>query len=176
MTPWYGPQKTGRNTTMADTETIRESTLHFEAVLHSYYNNMKSQSGLIIKLLVHPEDVPPELLLHKATTRFQVAMAQIGDDEEPVVPSHIEKGKNVIAAANIICRDSNFQDFMEMWATSNDCLFEGRNFTHEEVTKVYLRQAIKVESFKELKENQTAQRFFNELRTDFEVKKLAGEV
>ena len=161
---------------MADIETIRESTLHFEAVLQGYYNNMKSQSGVIIKLLVHPEDVPPALLLHKATTRFQVAMAQIGDDEEPVVPNHIEKGKNTIASANIICRDSAFQDFMEMWATNNNCLFEGRNYTHEEVTKIYLRQAIKVDSFKELKENQTAQRSFNELRTDFEVKKLAGEV
>ena len=161
---------------MADTESIRESTLHFEAVLQGYYNNLKSQSGVIIKLLVHPEDVPPALLVHKATTRFQVAMAEIGDDEEPVVPNHIEKGKKLIAAANIICRTPEFQEFMEIWASNNDCLFEGRNYTQEEVTKAYLRQAIKVESFKELKENQTAQRFFNELRTDFEVKKLAGEV
>ena len=103
-------------------------------------------------------------------------MAEIGDDEEPVVPNHIEKGKKLIAAANIICRTPEFQEFMEIWASNNDCLFEGRNYTQEEVTKAYLRQAIKVESFKELKENQTAQRFFNELRTDFEVKKLAGEV
>ena len=113
--------------------------------------------------------------LIKAINEIQINKL-VDDSSATISIEPLEKGKKLIAAANIICRTPEFQEFMEIWASNNDCLFEGRNYTQEEVTKAYLRQAIKVESFKELKENQTAQRFFNELRTDFEVKKLAGEV
>jgi len=163
---------------MADIETIRESTLNFEAQLQGYYNNLKAQSGVVLKLLIHPEDIPPALLTHKATTRFSVVMVQIGDDEEPVVPKHIEAGKKLIAAANIICREEPFQQFMKVWAVNNKVysFAEQQGRAGETITKIYLRKAIQVESFKELKENQTAQRFFTDLRADYEFSKLAGEI
>ena len=163
---------------MADIETIRESTLNFEAQLQGYYNNLKAQSGVILKLLIHPEDIPPALLTHKATTRFSVVVVQIGDDEEPVVPNHIEAGKKMIASANMICREAPFQEFMKVWAINNKVYSTGETQGRdaETLTKIYLRNAIKVESFKELKENQTAQRFFTDLRAEYEVTKLAGEV
>jgi len=163
---------------MADIQTIRESTLNFEAQLQGYYNNLKAQSGVILKLLIHPEDIPPALLTHKATTRFSVVMVQIGDDEEPVVPSHIEVGKKLIAGANIICREAPFQEFMKLWAINNDAYSsaEQQGRDDETITKIYLREAIQVDSFKDLKENQTAQRMFSDLRAEYEVSKLAGEI
>jgi len=67
---------------------------------------------------------------------------------------------------------------MKVWAINNKVYSTGETQGRdaETLTKIYLRNAIKVESFKELKENQTAQRFFTDLRAEYEVTKLAGEV
>ena len=84
----------------------------------------------------------------------------------------------MIASANMICREAPFQEFMKVWAINNKVysFAEQQGREGETITKIYLRKAIKVESFTELKENQTAQRFFTDLRAEYETDKIAGEV
>lgn len=153
---------------MLDEETLREAIFTFEGQLHSVTNNMKAQTGVLIKLLIHPNDVPEGLLTHTTATRFRVAMAEIGDDEQPVVPSHIEAGKGLIANASKLCRDDRFQTFMATWATNNK-LGPVIEDTLEDQTRAYVRAALNVESLSELKENQSAQRTFRALRDEFQM-------
>ena len=142
---------------------VRDATFTFEAQLHSVLNNMKAQTGVVIKLLIHPDDVPVGLLSHTTATRFGVAMVELDDHEEPVPPKEV----NLVANASILCKDPAFQFYMHAWADGN-----GAPLTltedEEQVTRERLRFAIGVESLSELNENKTAQRKFRELKTQYE--------
>ncbi len=142
---------------------VRDASFNFEAQLHSVINNMKAQTGVIIKLLIHPNDIPLGLLSHTTTTRFAVAMVEIGDDEEPVAP----KETNLVANASILCKEGAFQFFIHAWAEANEAPLTLTE-DEEDLARERLRFAISVKSLSELKENKTAQRKFRDLKTEYE--------
>ena len=160
-----GPKETGRNGLMKIevSKEFVEATFTFEAQLHSVVNNMKAQTGVIIKLLIHPNDVPVGLLSHTTATRFGVAMVELNDHEEPVPP----KEGNLVANASILCKDPAFQFYMHAWAEANEAPLTLTE-DEEQVTRERVRFAIGVGSLSELNENKTAQRKFRELRTEHE--------
>ena len=152
MTLSHGQQENGRSGIVE----IRDATFTFEAQLHSVLNNMKAQTGVVIKLLIHPDDVPVGLLSHTTATRFGVAMVELDDHEEPVAP----KEANLVASASILCREGAFQRHLGVNA---DNVQKGEGRTREK-----LREKIGVSSLSELKENKTAQRLFRELKSNYE--------
>jgi len=157
--PLSGPPKNGRSGKME----VRDATFTFEAQLHSVLNNMKAQTGVVIKLLIHPDDVPVGLLSHTTATRFGVAMVELDDHEEPVPP----KDGNLVANASMLCKEAGFQFYMHAWAEANNAPLTLTD-DEEQVARERVRFAIGVESLSELSENKTAQRKFRELRTAYE--------
>lgn len=56
-------------------------TTNFEAKLHGF---RRTQDGVVVSYVVHPSDVSAELATAPLGTRYMVAVAEMGDDEEPV--------------------------------------------------------------------------------------------
>lgn len=54
---------------------------HFEAKKHAY---RQTQDGIVVSFVVHPNDVSAAIAMAPLGTRFMVAFAEIGDDEDPV--------------------------------------------------------------------------------------------
>jgi len=53
----------------------------FEAKKHAY---RQTQDGIVVSFVIHPNDMPEHLALAPLGTRFGVAVAEIGDDEQPI--------------------------------------------------------------------------------------------
>lgn len=54
---------------------------HCEAKLHGF---RKTQDGIVVSFVLHPQDWPQALALDPLGTRYMLAVAQIGDDERRV--------------------------------------------------------------------------------------------
>ena len=54
---------------------------HCEAKLHGF---RKTQDGIVVSFVLHPQDWPQQLALDPLGTRYMLAVAQIGDDEQQV--------------------------------------------------------------------------------------------
>ena len=88
---------------------IKRATINFEAVKISM---RQDKHGHILVLSVHPEDVPESLFRSWVGSRFQVAMVQLDDNEEPIVPKQKTDGERAIARAGLMCKDKDFQRFV----------------------------------------------------------------
>src|SRR5690242_12318383 len=53
---------------------------NFEAKLHAF---RRTQDGVVVSYVVHPNDVSTELATAALGTRYMVAVAEIGDDGKP---------------------------------------------------------------------------------------------
>ncbi len=54
---------------------------HVEAKLHAF---RKTQDGVVVSFVVSPIDMPQQLALDPLGTRYMLALAAIGDDEQPL--------------------------------------------------------------------------------------------
>ena len=52
---------------------------HCEAKLHAL---RKTQDGVVVSFVLHPNDIPDRLMLSNLGTRYMLAFAEIGDDEQ----------------------------------------------------------------------------------------------
>ena len=140
---------------------IKRATINFEAVKISM---RQDKHGHILVLSVHPEDVPESLFRSWVGSRFQVAMVQLDDNEEPIVPKQKTEGERAVARAGLMCKDTDFQDFV-----AQRCEFQQGVSTEfgEKETSVYVRDYIGVESRKELMDNKEAREKLRELIDQF---------
>lgn len=60
--------------------------IHCEAVKAAY---RQTKDGLVVSFVIHPNDMPNALAVAPLGTRYMLALAQIGDDEQPVSPADI---------------------------------------------------------------------------------------
>lgn len=57
------------------------AAFHVEAKLHGF---RRTQDGVVVSFVLSPIDVPKQLALDPLGTRYMLALAEIGDDEQPV--------------------------------------------------------------------------------------------
>jgi len=85
--------------------------LHFEVMFRAIRRSSTKQHGdcVTISLQIHPQEVPESLwdpeVLHQ---RFMVALAQIGDDEQP----RGEKSFSYARQAGVACKIREFQEWL----------------------------------------------------------------
>lgn len=60
---------------------IRDATISCECKKIAY---RQTKDGVVVSLLVHPNDVPDALATAPLGTRYMAALVEIGDDEQPV--------------------------------------------------------------------------------------------
>lgn len=65
---------------------------HCEAKLHGF---RRTADGVVVSFTIHPQEIPQALALDPLGTRYMLAFAQIGDDEQPVSPAgtHSQQGE-----------------------------------------------------------------------------------
>ena len=89
---------------------VRDAAISFEAVKTSISQN---KDGIILRLAVHPQECPPELLCSHVGTRYYVALVEIGDDEQPKVDDAALDRERCIKSAGMLCRDAMFHRFLK---------------------------------------------------------------
>jgi hypothetical protein len=135
---------------------IRESAIGFEAVKASM---SQTKQGIALRLIVHPNDCPPELHTDWVGTRYMVAMVRLNDQDEPETREnerHIEK---LIASAGFLCRNLEFQGYL-----SERGLIEEYS---ERAAVAAIREYCGIKSRAEIRDNAQARARFEELRGDF---------
>jgi hypothetical protein len=152
---------------MQDYETQYEkATVNFEAVKIAM---RQDKNGYVLTLSVHPDDVPESLLRNWVGSRYQVAMVQLSDDEQPIIPKHKSEGAKYVAKAGLICKEREFQLFMFDRSTYGSEELKEHiqvNYTLEDCVED-LRKELNVSSRKELMEDKKARYKLDELIKEF---------
>lgn len=88
---------------------------HCEAKKHGY---RQTQDGIVVSFVLHPNEVPDDLALAALGTRYVLALARIGDDEEPQEPEKPKRPGTRFAdmppsqQAGMLCDDLAFQQWV----------------------------------------------------------------
>lgn len=138
-------------------EAAREAALHFEAVKVSMRMDSK---GCYITLSIHPAQVPTDLLISAAGSRFMVAMVNIGHDEMPVKGKDQTIGEKAVKIAGALCRNPKFQKWMENRGFSM--------LSDEESVADGLKRYCQIDSRAELATNENAREKFFRIKESFE--------
>lgn len=135
-------------------QAARENAVSFEAVKTSM---SQSKTGTILRLAIHPNEVPPSLHTDWVGTRYTVAMVALNDDDTPRVDEqklHIDR---LIQSAGMLCRNDEFQSFV--------------GAVDEESCVEILREIMGVKSRSEMRTNEDARNAFEKLRNQFSMMK-----
>ena len=62
---------------------VRDAAVHFEAVKTSM---SQSKTGTILRLAIHPNEVPPSLHTDWVGSRYMVALVKLDDHDQIEVP------------------------------------------------------------------------------------------
>lgn len=108
----------------------------------------QDRTGFILTLVLHPDEVPEEILRDFVGTRYACAVVRIQDDETAT------QYNNRVQKAGMLCRNPAFQNFL-----STDS---------EDGAAQVLCQKCGISSRSELNGNQKAQALFDQMLKEYE--------
>ena len=139
-----------------------------EAKKHGY---RQTQDGIVISFVLHPEEVPDDLALAALGTRYMIAFARIGDDEEPVPPqqkpTRPRKPFHTLPRsqqAGILCSDLTFY----RWAADQIGNKSGLAMNSIKDARQFILNSCNVNSRRELDVSDDAGVLWDALRGQFE--------
>lgn len=128
----------------------------------------QDKNGHVLKLSIHPNDLPKDLVLDPLGTRYVMVMARLNDQDEVVQPKEKSDAEKAIDIAGLLCRNKRFISWMF------DC---GHSLARDEAGAVEgIREYCGVESRRDFRTNEQARGKFFELRDAFEASVKRGEV
>lgn len=136
---------------------IRDIALSFEAVKVGVNQNDK---GTTVRLLIHPQDVPSDLLTAPTGTRYVCALVETNDQSEPVEPERKREGSRLVASAGMLCRQPEFQE----WASEH----LGASEISESAAADALCEELGIESRREIADHESVQRRFKRVIGKFQ--------
>ena len=141
---------------------IKKTAMGFEAVKVSMSQN---RDGIILRLSVHPNDCPPELHTDWVGSRYMVGMQKIDDFEQPDVRADQKRIEKMVSSAGLLCRNEAFWEFLEQ--TQMDAWDGKSTIDNEEDAVAIVYYICGIKSRKELRSNDFARQWFEQLRKDF---------
>ena len=97
-------------------------SVHTEAKLHAF---RKTKDGIVVSFVLHPEEIPDCLSLDPLGSRYILALAKIGDDEQPVEPPQRAASEKALlkaprpfhtlpvgSQAALACKEASFRAFL----------------------------------------------------------------
>lgn len=141
----------------------QEAVVSCEAVKYAARQN---RDGVVISLLIHPNDVPRELFSAPIGSRYFVALVEIGDDEQPVMPEARAAGKRIAMSAGMLCRSPQFQEWVSARTGQSFNPSDAKGMEH--MAAEYIRTRCGISSRAQLAENRQAQAIFKSIREAFE--------
>lgn len=141
---------------------VREAAVHFEAVKTSM---SQSKQGTILRLALHPNEVPPSLHTDWVGSRYMVAMVKLDDEDQPQMSDQQRETERLIASAGMLCRNLDFAKFL----FDADTLLGVPNDEAEREKRVAgaLREILGVESRSEMRTNSVARERFKNMVEEF---------
>jgi hypothetical protein len=114
----------------------------------------QDRTGYVLTVVIHPDEIPEELLRDFVGSRYGVAMVRIADDESAV------PYQNRVMQAGMLCRTREFQ----YWLKENKLL--ERISEDEAINALY--KSCGINSRTELNGNADAQQKFDEMVNDYD--------
>ena len=139
---------------------VRDMAIAFEARKVSVNQN---KDGIILRLSIHPDECPPEVWKDWVGTRYQVALVQIGDDEQPTAHDDVIIANKAIASAGMLCREHTFQKWIADKGIGDH--IEADNPTDWAVAT--LRDYLGIQSRSEMRVNKEALEKFKALQREY---------
>jgi len=142
---------------------VSEAAIHFEAVKTSM---SQSKAGTILRIAIHPNDVPPSLHTDWVGSRYMVAMVKLDDEDQPDISDEQRQVKALVASAGMLCRNEDFRKFLD----GKDLLLFSPEYwdeSEENVAANCLRSYLQIESRSELATNSEAREKFKQLQEEF---------
>lgn len=136
---------------------MKDNAVHFEAVKIAM---TQGKDGLILKLAIHPNDAPQDVILAPVGSRYVVAVVRLSDDDQPMVPQKKREVDSIVASAGLMCRNERFQKWLQSrrWIVSAD----------ENSAVQAIRDLCGIKSRSEFATNEEAREIFLQLKKDFE--------
>ena len=136
---------------------IQERSYGFESIKTAL---RQTKDGIAITLVVHPNDVPADLMSDPIGSRYMVGMARLDDDDTIITPPSVREANKIVNQAGMLCREDSFQD----WLFDQGLIFE----KNEEAAAIAVRQHCNIHSRIELASNKEAQGLWTDLLGEFE--------
>lgn len=133
--------------------------LSFEAVKTSV---RQTKDGYHLTLVVHPNDVPKDLFTSWVGSRYQCALVQLDDQNQPVEREDATSERKLVATAGQLCRSPRFQAWVQREHPSPVVATDEEGAAAER-----LREMCEVESRAELAHNPESAVRFNEIKERF---------
>jgi hypothetical protein len=147
------------------TEWAQKNTVQCEVVKVAM---AQDRNGHILKLSIHPNDLPKDLVLDPLGSRYVMVLAKLNDQDEVVQPKEKSEGEKAVDIAGLLCRNTRFIEWLASLGYSSGPT------AHEAADAI--RSFCGIKSRAELAVNEEARRAFNSLKLEFESALKAGDV
>ena len=128
----------------------------------------QDRNGHILKVAIHPSDLPKDLILDPLGSRYMMVLARLNDQDEVIQPKEKTDGEKAIDIAGLLCRNPRFISWMFDYG-----------YGHER-TESGAIEGIKdhcgIKSRRDFRTNDEARRRFLALRDLFEAAVKRGDV
>jgi hypothetical protein len=114
----------------------------------------QDRTGYVLTVVIHPDEIPEELLRDFVGSRYGVAMVRIADDESAV------PYQNRVMQAGMLCRTREFQ----FWLKETKLL---ERISEDEAINALYKLCV-INSRTELNGNADAQKKFDEMVNDYD--------
>jgi len=144
---------------------VRSAAVNFEAIKTSM---SQSKQGTILRLAIHPNEVPPSLHTDWVGSRYMVAMVKLNDEDMPEISEQQREVDKMVASAGMLCRNPEFTDFLHDrgYMDDNDYVASAYDGMEGPVANS-LRKTLNISSRSELKTNSEARERFRSLTDEF---------
>ena len=142
---------------------IADAAINFEAVKTSM---SQSKAGTILRIAIHPNDVPPSLHTDWVGSRYMVAMVKLDDEDKPEISDEQRERSNLVASAAMLCRNYEFAQFMYDREILGIPPSDDEDTREDQATRA-LRFFLNVSSRSELKTDDIAANKFKMLQEEF---------
>ena len=134
-------------------EKITEKAYGFEAIKTAL---RQTKDGISITLVIHPNDIPRDLINDSIGSRYMVGMGRLNDQDEIEETEAMREARQMVVSCGAFCRQFDFQQW----------LFENGHaeFMSEKGAAEAVRHLLKIKSRSELKDNEDAQQRWSILR------------
>lgn len=137
---------------------IRDKATGFEAIK---VGMTQDRRGHILKLAIHPDDTPADLMRDTVGQRYQVALVRISDEGQPIAPKEESEGYKAIKLAAALCHNEEFQQWLIDHHGADGLSFVGADHA--------LKQLISIRSKTEFRDNKAARVRLRGIAEEFRV-------
>lgn len=128
----------------------------------------QDKNGHILKLSIHPNDLPKDLVLDPLGSRYVMVLAKLNDQDEVETPKDKSEGDKAVDIAGLLCRNPRFIHWLY------DGGFSLADTQDGAINAV--REICGIQSRTEFRTNEDAREKFMELKKEFEIAFKSGGV